>query len=353
MAYWVQGSWERFGAGASTGYPAFASLRSYEHIRTVFGQLLSDRAVTLLALPALVAFFRLEKSRVYLYYFGIVLVPVVLVAIGFLGMHYRYIASLQVVVIAVGCAGLFCLYRELGGSGPWRLNKATVGWATVTAGGLLVLGYWASGRLSPVLEMALIPTAYALAALGRRASGSGRPIAVCHVLVVLTVGAVFIGAAVNTRQEFAGLSGTRHPAIMDALEFLDAPLVPQDATILSEDELLNYVLVKKPDYLRGAHSVQSFNIMSEDRRRRLLHQTEFLYLSKRRNYGWNYLYYLPRPEWLDDPFRSLVHEMLRTNQPQSMLGVTFTPIHHSGTRFVARIVPDGTARQETARSAGG
>jgi hypothetical protein len=318
----------------------------------VFGQLLSERPVTLLALPALAAFFRLRESRVYLYYFGVVLLPLVLVGIGTFGMHYRYIASVQVIVIAAGCAGLFCLYRELGASGPRPLKRAMVSWATMTAGALLVLSYWTSGRLGPVLEMVIIPMAYALAALGRRASGSARPVAICHVLVVLMVGAIFIGSAVSTRQEFAGLSGTRHPAIMDALEFLEAPVVPEDATILAEDELLNYVLVKKPDYLRGAHSVQSFNIMGEDRRRRLLHRTEYLYLSKRRNYGWNYLYYLPRSDWLDDPFRDLVHKMLRTNQPQSMLGVTFTPIHHSATRFVARIVPDGAAHRGAARPAG-
>ena len=353
MAYWVQGSWERFGAGASTGYPPFASLRSYEHFRKVFGQLLSDQSVTLLVLPALVAFFRLQTSRVYLYYFSITLIPLVLVWIDFFGMHYRYIASVQVVVIAAGCGGLFCLYRELAESGPRRLKRATLCWAAVAAGVLLVLTYWATGRLGPVLTMLVIPLAYMLAALGRQMSGSARPVVVCHVLVVLMVGVIFIGSAFNTRREFAALIDTPHPAIMDALEFLERPVVPEGTTILAEDELLNYILVKKPDYFRGVHSVQSFNIMSVDRRRQLLHQTQYLYLSKRRNHGWNYLFYLPRAKWLNDPFRGAVHEMLRSNRPQSMLGVTISPIHQSETRFAAKIVPDGSAYQEAVRSDGG
>jgi hypothetical protein len=73
-------------------------------------------------------------------------------------------------------------------------------------------------------------------------------------------------------------------------------------------------------------------------------------LSKRRNHGWNYLFYFPRAEWLDDPFRGAVHEMLRTNHPQSVLGVTISPIHQSATRFVAEIVPDDNAYQETVES---
>jgi hypothetical protein len=53
LAYWVQGSWERSGGGAGTGYPAFASLRTIEHLRQVLGQFFSERFVALLLFPAL------------------------------------------------------------------------------------------------------------------------------------------------------------------------------------------------------------------------------------------------------------------------------------------------------------
>ena len=71
-----------------------------------------------------------------------------------------------------------------------------------------------------------------------------------------------------------------------------------------------------------------------------LSAADFLYVSKRRNHGWNYLFYFPRATWITDGFRSVVLEMIHTNQPRSFFASVMRPIDNSKTRFIASIHPD-------------
>ena len=73
LAYWTQGSWDRIGGGAATGYPAFDSLRTVEHMRVTLDQFFSERFVTLLLLPALFTLTRVESTRTHLYFYSMAL----------------------------------------------------------------------------------------------------------------------------------------------------------------------------------------------------------------------------------------------------------------------------------------
>lgn len=348
LAYWVQGSWDRIGAGAATGYPAFASLRTVEHMRLVLGQFFSERFVTLLLLPALFAVLRVERTRTYLYFYSMALAFVVLVVIDFFGMHYRYIAAGQAIVFALGCGGMMRMYSDLRRPDRGVPSAATIVASAAIAAAALAVALWSTRDFTVCLMMLAIPAAYLLGAAARGRSDSGRLLLGCHIGVATVVVVTALASGVQTRQAFSASLDILHPAILDAREFLNDPVVPPGSAIIAEDELLNYVLVKRPDYLRRARSIQSFNVMEDTRRREALSKAQYLYVSKRRNHGWNYLFYYPRATWVTDRFRAGVVEMMRTNQPRMILGSILEPIYNSNTRFIAIIRPatggEGEAR---------
>ncbi len=340
LAYWTQGSWDRIGGGQATGYPAFASLQTVEHMRVTLGQFFSERFVALLLLPALFTVLRVECARAHLYFYSMALAFIVLTVIGFFGMHYRYIAAGQVIIFALGCGGLMRIYADLRQPNLHIPGVSTFALAAIVTGLALAVAFWSTRNITTCLMMLAIPVIYLLAATANNRSGSGRLLFGCHVAIALFVAVAPIASAVKARQAFSASLGTQHPAISDAVEFLRDPRVPPGSSLITEDELLNYVLVKRPDFFSQARSIQSFNVMTDTQRQAALSKTQFLYVSKRRNHGWNYLFYFPRATWVTDRFRTGVVEMLRTNQPQSVLGSVLEPIYNSNTRFIASIHPD-------------
>ena len=340
LAYWTQGSWDRIGAGAATGYPAFDSLRTVEHMRVTIGQLFSERFVALLLLPALFTVVRVESTRTHLYFYSMALAFVFLTSIGFLGMHYRYLAGGQVVIFILGCAGLMRIYAELGRPGLTQPRFSTIVTSAAVVVVALGLVFWSTRSIATCLMMLAIPGIYLLVAAAKLWSGSQRLRFGGHVAIALFVAIAPVASALKARQTLSASLGVRHPAILDALELMSDAKVPPGSAVIAEDELLNYVLVKRPDYFTRARSIQSFNIMTESQRREALSAAQFLYVSKRRNHGWNYLFYFPRAIWVTDGFRSVVLEMIHTNQPRRFFASVMRPIDNSKTRFIASIHPD-------------
>ncbi|NIM29080.1 MAG: hypothetical protein GTO67_14455 [Gammaproteobacteria bacterium] len=340
MAYWSQGSWDRIGGGAATGYPAFASLQTVEHLRVTVGQFFSERFVTLLLLPAVFSLIRMEYARAYLYFYAMALAFIFLVIIDFFGMHYRYIAAGQVIIFALGCGGLMQIYAYIRRPSLSMPGTSTIVMGAAATAVAVAVVFWSTRDPTTCLMLLAFPTSYLLAAVAKHRTGSDRLLIVSHIAIALFVAAAPIASAVKARQAFGTALDTHHPAILDALEFLGDPRIPPGSAVIAEDELLNYVLVKRPDFFSAARSIQSFNVMTDTQRREALSKTQFLYVSKRQNYGWNYLFYLPRATWVTDPFRTIVLEMIRTNQPRTVFGSTLEPIYNSDTRFIARIRPD-------------
>ena len=337
MAYWSQGTWERIGGGAATGYPAFDSLRTVEHMRQTVGQFFSERFVALLFLPALFTLIRVERARTYLYFYSIVVAFAFLVVVGFFGMHFRYIAAGQVLVFALGCAGLARIHADITRA-DWRtpdISRVAAG-AAIT-GLALVLAFWSTRSLATCATMLAIPAVYLIVATFRTSPGVRHLLPACHAAIIALVAALAVASAFKARETFGASLDSPHPAILDAREFLADPRIPIGASVIAEDELLNYVLVKRPDFFRGARSIQSFNVMTESERRQALSEAQYLYVSKRRNYGWNYLFYFPRATWVTDPFRTAVLQMIRTGRNRRVLGAVLNPIYNSDSRFVARI----------------
>lgn len=337
LARWVQGSWERIGAGPATGYPVFEGFRTLGQLRETLGMLLGGRLVALLVLPAVYLLVVRPASRAYLHFLPMVLAFAVLVWTGHVGVHYRFIASIETLIVALGCAALFLARGRLrAGSGASRAGRARSA-GLLAALVLLVLGWWSTGNPRTPAMMLAIPAVYALAVAASRTGARLAPAVLGGVAVLLAVAAGL--AAWGIRGDLRLAAATPQPSVQDGREFLEAPVVPAGATVITEDELLNYVLVTQPDFLRGAHSLQSFNVADAARRREMLAGVEYLYVSKRENRGWNYLFYFPRAEWTQDPFRLAVTRLLRTNGEALILGARLTVVYHSPTRLVARITP--------------
>lgn len=340
LAYWTQGSWDRIGGAAATGYPAPASFQTLEHIRVTLGRLFSERFVAPLLLPALFASVRVRRARTYLYFVSTLLAFFVLAVTDFMIIDYRFIAPLQVFIFALGCGGIMRVFADLRRPVLNLPAASTLAIATAVVGLALAAAFWSTRSITTCLLMLAIPTAYLLAAAAKHQFGSDRPLFGCHVAVVLLLVVTSIASAVETQKKFGASLGVQRAAILDALELLSDPQLSPGSAIIAEDELLNYVLVKRPDYLTRARSIQSFNVLTNTQKREALSEAQFLYVSKRPNKGWNYLFYLPKAAWRTDRFRTVVIEMIRTNQPRSIFGSVLEPIHNSNTRFTARILPD-------------
>lgn len=340
VAYWVQGSWTRIAGGSATGYPAFASLRTMEHVRATIGQFFSDRFVGLLWLPACYSLVRLPASRALAYFFSMTIVFAGLSAIGALGFHFRYIASAQAVVFALGCAGIARFAGDSSVSSSPGLRRPTLP-LSMAASGFVLAAYWSSPRPATLATVLAIPALFVLVSLVEHSRRCGQWVQRCRSLVFALLVGLAIISAYHVRQELRQRVNYLHPSIQDAQEFLSHPVAVPGSSVLAEDEMLNYLIVKRPDYFRKVHSLQSFNVLSERGRRRVLKGTDFLYVSKRRNYGWNYLFYFPRADWRKDAFRQAVHRMINDNQSRRILGVTLSPVYNSPTRFIARVEPHG------------
>jgi len=176
LAYWTQGSWDRIGGGAATGYPAFASLQTVEHMRVALGQFFSERFVALLLLPALFTVLRVECARAHLYFYSMALAFIVLTVIGFFGMHYRYIAAGQVIIFALGCGGLMRIYADLRQPNLHIPGVSTFALAATVTGLALAVAFWSTRNITTCLMMLAIPVIYLLAATAKNRSGSDRPL---------------------------------------------------------------------------------------------------------------------------------------------------------------------------------
>jgi hypothetical protein len=222
-----------------------------------------------------------------------------------------------------------------------RPNTIGVSVALAVAGTVSGLVWWSTGNVFSCLLLLAFPGLYILCGIAVRQSQHGRRLAVIvYLCVVAFVGLAPVASALKIRHSFETSLSARHPSIADAHELLNIAAVPRGSAVISEDELLNYVMVKQPDRFSRVQSVQSLNVLSPDQRRRQLAAANYIYVSKRPNYGWNYLFYFPRLHWRKDPLRLALVEMMQSNQPRRFLGMTFSPVYNSTTGFAAKILSE-------------
>ena len=292
----------------------------------------------LFLLPALLACFVRDSARTCLHYLAGMVILGAAVAAGLAGLEYRFVAPLQVLVIALGAGGLMvAVARPV--DAP-LLGRARASAAASIAAVLVVAAAWLTGEPDTAAWMLGLPAAALLLRLADRHSPL-RLYGLLRLAPALVAAVALLGPGARMRTQLAAMeaSGAVRESVLDGREFLASPVVPSGARVLGEDEMLAWVLAREPSRVGDALSLARFNVLTEAGRRAWLAGGGFLYVSLRANHGWNYLAFLPVPGWQADPFRQAVLAMLQGGEAQALKSARLLPIHRDGTRLVARVDP--------------
>lgn len=125
--------------------------------------------------------------------------------------------------------------------------------------------------------------------------------------------------------------------VNDAREILADNKLPVGVRLMSEDDILSYVVVLSPKRFSAVTSLQHFNIVSEEKRQEILSRTDFIWINLN-GYPFYYLSYLPLSEWRLDPFRKMALTFLEyPAQPRSLYGFRFTRIGASPSHVLLKV----------------
>lgn len=130
--------------------------------------------------------------------------------------------------------------------------------------------------------------------------------------------------------------------VVSASNLLSDINLPSSARIMTEDDLLYPIVVMAPDRYPHLTSLQYFNIATEPRRKTILATTDYIWIVRNNRHLYYYLNYLPEPAWTSDPFRQMVIDILRTNQPRSLYGYQFIPTTIDNERLLLRVKPENS-----------
>ncbi|NTV12662.1 MAG: hypothetical protein HGA96_01815 [Desulfobulbaceae bacterium] len=125
--------------------------------------------------------------------------------------------------------------------------------------------------------------------------------------------------------------------VPDAEEILTSARLPVVTRLLSEDDLLTYVVVMAPERFAAATSLQYFNVSSEQRRQEILARTDYVWIDLN-GYPFYYLFYLPLSAWRLDPFREMAHAFVQDHaQQRSLYGFRFTMVELTYSHLLLRV----------------
>lgn len=126
-------------------------------------------------------------------------------------------------------------------------------------------------------------------------------------------------------------------AFVSAMTLLEEELIPERAGLMTEDDLLSHLLVIAPDRFPALASLQHFNVLSEEKRRRMLSRIDFIWVDLN-GFPYYYLYHMPLEEWHADPFRQMVEAMLEgRDYVNSLYGVRFIPLDIAFSRLLLKV----------------
>jgi hypothetical protein len=289
----VQGwNWTHLSSTYAIGY-GYEDVVMFLEPKVVLGRTIGDIASrfycnplvpsTILLVPAIITLVGVKFARAYAFMGGILLVVMAhaLFAGGAIG--WRYFSFIDPFVIALGTGGIF--RRKLG----WGSER---------------VGLWTSSLL------VVLAVSYA-AQSWYRSDGAGR------------MGEIVPGE----------MGSPKH----DAWEFLEAPCIPPGVHVMGEDDILYVLLTRMPDYFEKMNSLQSFNVMSEERREQLFKEVDYIWIAKGA-YPWYYLNYLPVSKWKADRFRNAIYRTLE-GESICIYGGRLTPILNTDSQLILKVTP--------------
>jgi hypothetical protein len=128
--------------------------------------------------------------------------------------------------------------------------------------------------------------------------------------------------------------------IVQAQKLLVEPKIPRTARLLTEDDIIYSLVVLAPDRYPPCTALQYFTVATEAGRRDILARTDYIWIALKDKHEYHmYLTYLPVPQWGADPFRLMIHDILRTHQPGSLYGYRFDLLDHDAERLLLKVAP--------------
>jgi len=145
-------------------------------------------------------------------------------------------------------------------------------------------------------------------------------------LIVLTV-VVMVGFDYGWFYAYLdGGTSNEDDFVPDAKEIISNAYLPAATRLMSEDDVLSYVLVMAPDRFSAVSSLQCFNISNEQKRKEILAQTDYVWVDLN-GYPFYYLHYMPLLQWQNDSFRQMAKAFVKGQvQERSLYGYRFARV---------------------------
>ena len=124
--------------------------------------------------------------------------------------------------------------------------------------------------------------------------------------------------------------------LRSAVHMVNNPDLPAGSRLLSEDDLLSHLVVLDPDRYRKLASLQLFNVSSAFERKRILTESDYIWVELERYYYY-YLFYLDNPSWRTDPFRVTIQNMLMDGRQQTIYDCRLVPIAVDGAGLLVKV----------------
>ncbi len=145
-------------------------------------------------------------------------------------------------------------------------------------------------------------------------------------------------------RSWGGIQGYLHPESVplssalagDAHLILGERIIPRGVRLLTEDDAIYAVLMLDEKAFTRFHSLQSFNILTEDKRRKILEETDYIYFSKLGNYT-NYYVHNIKPDGASDPFRREVEKMIRFRKSGEIYGHSLILVSDDSQRTILKV----------------
>lgn len=128
--------------------------------------------------------------------------------------------------------------------------------------------------------------------------------------------------------------------VRSARNLMADPLLRTARRLLTEDDIVYSLIVMDPLRFESLAALQHFNVLGHAEREKMLATTDYVWISLTDDHPYYYLFHLVDPQWQHDEFRRLIVDMIGTNRPASLYGVTFIPVDRNSERMLLKVEPD-------------
>ncbi|GAM10550.1 hypothetical protein OR1_02839 [Geobacter sp. OR-1] len=178
-----------------------------------------------------------------------------------------------------------------------------------------------------------------VAELKRQGQVAGRGAATALLLML----AISFGYALP---DYSPYSNTANAQVLPVKDFIVSAnkLLSDDALatatrLMTEDDFVYPIVIQAPDRFTSLTALQYFNVSSELKRRELLAKTDYILLAMNDSHPYYYLTHLLVPEWDNDPFRLMIHDIIRNGRERFLYGFSFAPVAINPEYLIVKVEP--------------